>query len=172
MKVCLKTAHSNLSTIKYFVGKFKLEERKTGDAGRNCIFVSVSDKVGVKLYKTKIQRDICFKNQMKAAEHGLGPEVYGKIKKFVYKGIVLYGYITEVVEIIDTDYYFSNKEKVQNLKYDIQWIGLYSGDFFEKNIGIKDGKLICIDFDDDKYRPDSSMSETIFQIERMNSGPY
>jgi hypothetical protein len=139
--------------------------------GRHCHFVKITDKIGAKLYRTKDARDFCYDNQVKAAKHDLGPEVYGKFEfvteeelingpKRLKANSVVYGYLSEVVEVavcnrlkgeewLQRDNWFNANygyAAVDELISELDDIGFEFADDNLFNMGIKDGRLICIDF--------------------------
>ncbi|HQZ50807.1 MAG TPA: hypothetical protein PLF17_09795, partial [Chitinophagaceae bacterium] len=96
--------------------------------------------------------------QENAAKFGLGPDVYGMIDNVNYEGETYYGYFTEIVWVLED---FDNipqdfwklmhhtfKEDRADLIGDLQSkTGFIFTDSHYANIGVKDGKLVCIDFD-------------------------
>lgn len=118
--------------------------------GSYTIFVKLNDSIGVKLTRDIAVRDGNFLRQQEAAKYGLGPEVYGKIDDIYYRGDTYYGYFTEVVEVADWNSFYNENEDslCQELEEKIAF------DFYDckpNNCGIKNGKLICIDFDSIDY---------------------
>jgi hypothetical protein len=135
-------------------------------SGCTCVFVPITDKIGAKLYTQEYDRDNCYGKQNQAKEFDLGPETYG-LFEFVLdhelvheeaydnipEGQTVYGYLTEIVEVARDKYDFyefrgkfpmGRDNLVRDLKdkCNISWLDTHMG-----NIGIKDGKLMCIDFD-------------------------
>jgi len=122
------------------------------------LFFKLNDKIGIKLSSNEKQRDSNYKNQEKAAKFGLGPEVFGKIDGVEYLGKKYYGYFTEIVYVIENLNSYDNNlieflyrsicEDVADLVSDLESKCDYSfTDNHIGNIGIKDGKIVCIDFD-------------------------
>lgn len=116
------------------------------------LFVKLNDKIGLKLCVSKHQRDGNFDRQTRAAKIGLGPDTYGTIE-VEYDGQVLYGYFTEVVPVArdmrNTVLYgiACLHGSYDDLAEEIDVIFEFS-DNHARNIGIKNGRFICIDFDD------------------------
>lgn len=116
------------------------------NAGSWNVFVKMNDKIGLKLTPQESTRDGNYTRQTKAAEIGLGPDTYGKINITV-NDILLYGYFTEIVEM------FSSANDVDTVErrdlYDrlIRETGFYFEDCHYDNLGMKNGKMVCIDFD-------------------------
>lgn len=140
--------------------------------GASCHFIPYSDNRGLKLYHTRADRDYARKHQRKAARHGVAPEVY---KSFAYriprnKRCVLhecevehsrlsaqrakrtiYGYVTERVkqrQVVSEAQFKRLCKKLSKL------MGLdpdrdYHWDVYgcPRNVGYKNGKLVCVDFD-------------------------
>lgn len=121
------------------------------------LFFKLNDNIAIKLSSKKEQRDHNYKTQKRAAENGLGPDVYGTIDNIKYEGQIYYGYFTEVVWTIPEVNYLhwrvsdllrkSMKEDINNLVDSLAKIGYSFWDFHLGNIGVKNEKLVCIDFD-------------------------
>ena len=122
------------------------------------LFFKLNDKIGIKLSNNKHQRDSNYKNQENAAKFGLGPDVYGMIDNVNYEGETYWGYFTEIVWILedsnDIPREFWNlihptfREDCTNLKSDLMHHTNFNfSDNHYANMGVKDGKLVCIDFD-------------------------
>jgi hypothetical protein len=122
------------------------------------LFFKLNDKIGIKLCYNKCQRDSNYKNQENASKFGLGPDVYGMIDNVNYEEETYYGYFTEIVWVLE-DYnnipddfwdlmHHTFQEDRVNLKSDLMhYTGFNFSDNHHANIGVKDGKLVCIDFD-------------------------
>lgn len=119
------------------------------------LFFKLNDKIGIKLSNNKAQRDDNYYRQENAAKFGLGPDVYGMIDNVNYEGKTYWGYFTEIVDILE-DYnniFFklmrhTFKEDKADLIADLQSkIGFIFTDSHYGNIGFKNGKFVCIDFD-------------------------
>lgn len=157
--------------------------------GTECVFVKINDKWAIKLYDSKSNRDSCYKWQKKAAKYGLGPDVGGiidlpdegfraseKYHEDYEDYIPLYGYITEIVDVVaDQDDYDNDADwrnalfraksdeycyEFDRLCEELDEIGFSCEDLFSGNVGYKNGKMICIDFGyqyddlDDEYFDD------------------
>lgn len=127
------------------------------------LFFDINGKIGLKLSQLKSQRDENYENQKKVYELGYAPKVYGKIDNVQYKGVNYFGYFTEVVETLGDNLSSSTPEDLKHKKeirniyreqieklVDIINQIFYFYDSGLGNFGIKDGKLICIDFDSEE----------------------
>jgi len=113
-------------------------------AGLFCIFVKLNQNIGIKIYPTKYSRDDVYKRQKKAAKLDLGPITYG-IVDIEYRGQKAYCYLTEIVETCTPSMY--NLLHVKYLREELlDKINFNFLDNHYKNCGIKNEKLICIDF--------------------------
>lgn len=115
-------------------------------------FVKVTERLGIKYNFSKEDRDALWYNQREAAKHGLGPEVYERIDFKNSFGVPLYGYFTEVVQVYDYEDYCEDfitimREQMSELCEQLDAIGFRFLDNHRGNVGVKNGKLICIDFD-------------------------
>lgn len=146
--------------IKMFIKSFR------SDSGSFKVFVKLNNKLGLKIAQTERVRDHNYDKQELASLVDLGPKVYGKFEITVnYK--TLYGYYTEVVEIFynESDFLEKFNDKDLNvLTNDLETrTGFFNNDVRWCNVGLKDGKLVCIDFDSaDVY--EESDSQRIFRI--------
>ena len=122
------------------------------------LFFKLNDKIGIKLSNNVEQRDNNYHRQENAAKFGLGPDVYGMIDNVNYEGETYYGYFTEIVWVLEdfnnipSDFWnlmhHTFQEDRVNLKSDLMhYTGFNFSDNHYANIGVKDGKLVCIDFD-------------------------
>lgn len=118
--------------------------------GATNLFFPLNDEIGVKASLDEWVRDSNYETQKKASEFDLGPLTYGTVE-FTYLDKKWYGYLTEIVETIGpgevyTINNYSGKVRIlvealcENIDFDFS-------DDHSGNIGIKDGKLVCIDFD-------------------------
>lgn len=122
------------------------------------LFFKLNDKIGVKLCLNKEHRDSNYNLQTKAATFQLGPDTYGTIDNVVYEGRKYFGYFTEIVQVIEDDEYdrlaeegfldFIDEEEGDELYSQIKEKVFDWPDYHSGNIGWKNGKLVCIDFDD------------------------
>jgi hypothetical protein len=117
--------------------------------GVECYYLKLDEVWGVKVYEDEDKRDECYELQEKAAEHGLGPEVGEWFDLPNYK----YCYVTETVEILfhafNEDYIKRQafyRQNINDLLDGLEDIGFVFKDNHHKNLGIKDGRLVCIDF--------------------------
>jgi hypothetical protein len=134
--------------------------------GCEAKFVKMTNKKGVKLFWDKHSAKRSFNRQKKAYLNGLGPKVltdsictYGLTNdNAIY---IQWGYLTEVVETFSSkkDFYFWNKENegldvvdvlenIETLGKQLRKLRVGGYDLHEFNVGIKNGKLVCIDFGD------------------------
>lgn len=124
------------------------------------LFFKLNDKIGIKLSNNKTQRDNNYHNQENAAKFGLGPDVYDMVDNVNYEGETYWGYFTEIVWVFEQvsglDRYHRRfllnavKEQMETLCKELKEFCDY--DFHDDhlgNLGIKDQKLVCIDFDED-----------------------
>lgn len=81
------------------VGK-KIKTYDSDQSGRHCRFIKVTDKIGLKLYCDKEQRDESYARQRLAHKHGYAPKAF---KKFTF-GKDNYGYLTEIVTVFKEVY--------------------------------------------------------------------
>ncbi len=133
--------------------------------GRFNLFFKINDNLGLKLSKSKEDRDGNYERQTAAAKHGLGPETYGIIDCIEFNGTKYYGYFTEIVEVFPYSYevsYILTPEEYED--YDTLYdnlrkkIGFCFTDSHSLNIGRKtgipgypNGKIVCIDFDSNSF---------------------
>ena len=121
------------------------------------LFFKINDKIGIKLTTTRSHRDRLYERQTECAKLGLGPETYGTIDRVKYDREEYWGYFTEIVEVFDEnvndisyeeyDEWFSLlRNDVRALKADLSSVFCFS-DLHLGNIGFKNGKMVCIDFD-------------------------
>ena len=131
--------------------------------GSYNLFFKINNHIGLKLSLTKKQRDSNYKHQENASKIGLGPNVYGKIDNVNYENCEYYGYFTEIVDVIlmkEKSYdfirllYKTFSEDIKELVENLKKCGFIFEDNHLGNIGVKNGKIICIDFDepDNCYR--------------------
>lgn len=129
------------------------------DAGRFNMFFKVNDQIGLKLSISKKIRDGNYSRQLECAELGLGPDTFGIIDNVIIDGKEYYGYFTEIVqtykeyeESISTEENYEDlyEELIINRTSSIKEIRKVFSfyDCHAGNLGMKNGKVICIDFDD------------------------
>ena len=125
-------------------------------SGSFNLFFKLNNKVGVKATISAEERDSNYDRQSKAAEYGLGPDVYGKVE-FELDNRKFYGYLTEIVPVCDFEYGTKKQRafikfhnaNIDELCYELmERTGYKFSDSHSYNTGIKNKKLICIDFDD------------------------
>lgn len=122
--------------------------------GATCTFVRLSSDVGLKLYRSKSERNFAYKLQQKAAKFGIGPLVYGKVdlaesiqattKKYdcLYNRTLQYGYLTQIARQrrVSDDMFVTLGHKMRKH-------GFSTVDMVDSNVGYIKNKLVCIDFD-------------------------
>jgi len=113
------------------------------------LFILLNETIGLKLCQSAELRDGNYTRQTFAAEHGYGPDTYGKTD-VVIGGVKYYGYFTEVVEIPQEYEHPIYAEQIRELN---KWacdnlFDGYWGDSKPANCGIKNGRLVIVDFDD------------------------
>jgi hypothetical protein len=125
--------------------------------GCEAKFVQLTKTKGVKLFWDKKSSKRSFNRQTKAYLNGLGPKVltddiypYGITNdNAIY---IQWGYLTEVVATFSSkkDFYFWDKsmEEFNALGKKLRRLRLCGYDLHHGNVGIKNGKMICIDFGD------------------------
>lgn len=120
------------------------------DNGGFKVFIRLNNKLGIKICGHKRLRDNNYSHQESASLFGLGPEVYGKFDIEICNK-TLYGYYTEVVEIFkDLENYskeYSHNDLNKLGKDLLSTTGFRFDDSDYNNVGIKNGVLVCIDFD-------------------------
>lgn len=91
------------------VEKLSYKQITRSPGGCASHFVKLNDKIGVKLYRSKRERDACMENQEAASEAGFGPDVYGPIdiEPTPNNEMYLWGYFTECVDIV-MDYFYDD----------------------------------------------------------------
>lgn len=133
------------------------------------LFFKLSDKIGLKLCRSKNRRDENYSWQNEAFRARLGPETYGTIDNVTYEGARWHGYFTEIVEVIENFCEKSPEEKndirkkyadgVKKLKIQLKSIDFPGCDFHPGNIGWIDGRMVCIDFDVDLCNDNLNLDE-------------
>jgi len=124
-------------------------------SGVSCTYIRWSKQAGLKLYRSKRERDEVVKRQRIAAEHRLGPRVGEKIEIDVVdignswnceevSHRVLYCYFTEHVKIVGDSRWSDRAE--DNLRDKLAKIGLYCEDLHGDNVGRRGKSIVCLDF--------------------------
>lgn len=129
----------------------------TGDgikSGIACAYVRWTKYAGLKIYKTRQERDGAMRRQQRAAEHRLGPRVGHKVEFTTVAGWQSYGsapsfkrqkfycFFTEHVNRGRKPTY----NQIRKLDEAMQQIGLFHDDLHFNNVARKGKKIICIDF--------------------------
>ena len=117
--------------------------------GSYNLFFPINETIAVKASISESIKNN-YERQKNASEYGLGPDTYGLVE-FNYLDKKWYGYLTEIVETFDDSYEFEKSgyysslfELIDELK---NKTGFHFRDNHFGNVGIKNGKLVCIDFD-------------------------
>jgi hypothetical protein len=143
-----------------------LKNKHCPSSGCNCIFIKLTDRVGIKIYTRKTHRDIAHDLQSKAFKHKVGPQagekfsIYNpkhavaiKIKQHIKRRCPhtwdrrwpLYCYLTEVVRVPEDG--ISEKQYLSLFKR-LEKVGFSTNDIsLEHNVGILKGRAVCYDFD-------------------------
>ncbi len=153
----------------------KIDHETLGKSPNGCraTFVKLNDSVGIKLYEDEEQRDYCLERQSLAEEYDLGPDTFG-IMNIPERAKVdcRFGYLTECVPVVwdilprddagelywlipsnvevegwDGTYQsFETCKAVNELYQKLAEIGIHLCDVHDENVGIKNGRFVCIDF--------------------------
>jgi hypothetical protein len=150
--------------IEQYIAEFENQERDlSGPSGRQCVaFVDFENGWAAKVYVDKYGRNSQWERQKNAAAFDLGPEVGNKFQ-FVLNNHTYYAFLTEVVDVATDDIDFVDgkndwgdprwtkygEEALEELTDSLyECTGFYFGDDWAPNCGVKNGRLICIDFGD------------------------
>lgn len=111
------------------------------NAGSECTVYKVTDTICFKKYKSNKDINKIYTIAKEAAELGIGPAVFGKFEN---------GYYTEIVETPFNEYAdllpMYGKEYSNLVKQYEELIGKDFNDNGYYNFGLKNGKLIIVDF--------------------------
>ena len=132
--------------------------RDSGDEqyGADARFLKITEDVGLKYFATRKMRDRNYERQSLLADCGLAPSIGGKVE-FRFKRWRKYGFMTEVVETIQSRYgcglYGLSTETKNEIDADIEdlWcrsldVGLDVADLHYGNIGWnKSGDMVILD---------------------------
>jgi len=130
-----------------------LEKHKgRAEYGYSCMYIPLNENFGVKMFRSRKERDAARKYQKLGHKHDIGPAVYQNVRifhgipsKFTVKKIYKWGYVTQVAIINNL---VSHHSKEYNaLAEKLRELGLSAGDLHSYNVGRINGKLVCIDFD-------------------------
>jgi len=129
--------------------------------GVTCTYIKWTKHVGLKVFTSKWARDQCAKLQGIAAENKLGPKVGEKAQFEVLWGETddwdsfenapqmrmkkLYCYFTEHAD--RPRKYQRTGKKRRDLECKLHRVGIDHNDLHTENVGLVNGKLVCIDFD-------------------------
>jgi hypothetical protein len=152
-----------METTKEAIGK-KISSSDTSQ-GHWCIFVQISDTVGLKLYHSREMRDDTQALQETGHECGFAPKCWGEFEmEFSTEDENLdtphrwkdtgyaFGYYTELVDIgnVDSDDSYELIENMSNKGFKTTDIGYYNNTGYCKKTGI----LLCYDWDVEYNNPD------------------
>ena len=139
----------------------------TPTAGGYKYFRMITESWGIKFSRNPANIELNYDGQLAAWKRGLGPYCFGytEIPNFFnnsrfYETTTLAFYVTETVPVLSSvmrDYCVTKDwEKKLNYKYWLKKIHNFfdyyyqNGNWFDEkanNLGLKDGRVICIDFD-------------------------
>ena len=146
-----------------------------GSPGGICSrFVALNNEIGVKLYRDERDRNACYERQTFFAKHKCAPETYGKVTLKNQENFK-YGYLSEKVKVLkdalsptmpphpefngtdcnglDKDYsspnYYNNCRNKTKLLGKLRDAGFEYYDWGARNVGLKNGEFVCIDFGDE-----------------------
>lgn len=133
---------------KRIIAGMKTHLSGTDDSGVSCGFRRINARWGVKVYPRYSCRNKCYTRQELAARYGLGPGVGESFDVVMKSGRIAFCYMTKIasqVGEIDTydDYAYLRVEKLENK---LRNIGLNARDMHAMNMGVFNGRLVCIDF--------------------------
>lgn len=118
-------------------------------SGISCMFVNLKDGYGIKAFHKEATRDHSYKLQKIASFHGLGPKcntVFDMPNQKTYK----WAFLTQVADKFNPGpewHHVSSKEsKYHQTWLDLVAIGIVVYDAHGNNMGMIDGKPVCIDF--------------------------
>lgn len=114
--------------------------------GISSYYYKINEKIGVKFFNNKNERDDSKIFQKSAYYAGLAPNVYESI---YHEGF--WGYYTDNVEMLHKKYSWQNMPRKIHKQIDKLGEELYNAcnfdvDYNWKNFGYLDNKLVCVDF--------------------------
>lgn len=151
----------NIAQIESFANNLKLSKVLDSPGGIASNFVSIDDKLGIKTFFDEESRDFACDKQDEASQYELAPEVYDSI---YLPQIDRYGYVTEKVDVMpdiiqrewngekfeiegcDHAILFTHSEAMKTLIRGLVELDIFFCDNHAQNIGLKNGRLVCIDF--------------------------
>lgn len=120
--------------------------------GYSCMYIPLDKNFGVKMFRTRDERDAARKYQKLGHKHGIGPAVYQNVRvyhgitsKYTVRKIYKWGYVTQVAAICSA--IDENSHEYIELVEKIRELDLSAGDLHSSNVGRINRKLVCIDFD-------------------------
>jgi hypothetical protein len=160
-------------------------------SGASCIFIPLNKEAGLKIYKTKGERDRTAKLQAFAAGYGLAPQVGDcfdleclTINHFEFTADgeevlgeesvqvnMVYGYVTERARLIRRYKWENMLVWMEIIADELEEIGIVHPDLGPHNMGYINGRLICLDFDSNSCRRRPGRSRKVQGCNaQMNNG--
>lgn len=141
--------HTPLSEI----CQLTLERQFNYKEGSECRFIPINDKIGIKTYRSKRERDFAFRGQRIGFKHKIAPRASTRFTLEGTASSYKYGYITRTVKTLTYDAFLDKKqndkvfyESFLYLVKQLQNCGLSTGDLDQRNVGFLNKRLLCIDF--------------------------
>jgi hypothetical protein len=133
----------------------RLLRRRRSSVGASCAYIKWTKYVGIKMYSERSQRNRCHRLQNRAEKVGLSPKTGERFEFRVLafdlddctapdlRWCTIYCYWTEHVKLPR----LTAAARKKQLQASLEEIGIHHSDLSRYNIGTKNRKLICIDFD-------------------------
>lgn len=99
---------------KSFIESSYSANRENSPSGCACTFFKIDDKWGVKTYRRREDRDVCYKTQSEASGYGLGPEVGECFEFRVNEEKTIYCYTTGIAESLYNERYYFLQDFMRN----------------------------------------------------------
>jgi len=131
------------------------------ESGIHCVFIPLTKRIGVKVYREKYQVCGALKNQIRAFRHGIAPE-YGKmfqikvdkpINEWDIGPTTLYCHFTEIAQTLQEEVALDENNFPTGIEHaelcaKLKEINLYwvAEDLHRFNIGRIGNRMVCIDF--------------------------
>lgn len=134
--------------------KFVKKTKQHSPSGVDSWFTPIDEKWGIKFFTDESLRNKSRAFQKTAAKYGLGPKVAQKVSVELPK-YTAYGYVSERAETWPFEEYLHHYEYGSYYDdwdiYDLgdklfSKVGFTFADDHPGNVGLIDGKLVCIDF--------------------------
>lgn len=131
--------------------------------GVQCVFVHLGNK-GLKLFRHEWDAEAAAQAQKLAHKHGIGPEVLSDVEEFETGLPHVYGFFTELAEVITqcdkkytTDQFNELVKKMYEAFGDFDFDGYVEPfDLHNNNMGLIGDRLVCIDFGKDSFGEQST----------------